>query len=131
MRYARQGDLVGMFPEGRVNTTNRLLLPGRPGAALVALKARVPVIPCYISGSPNDGTTLGFLFMPARTRLIVGQPIDISEYYDHDSDRGVLEQLTLRFMREIARLAGAPNYEPQLAGKRWKPGMEEAAVASR
>ena len=39
IRYASQGDLVGLFPEGRINDTDRLLLPGRPGAALIALRA--------------------------------------------------------------------------------------------
>lgn len=126
MRYAQQGDLVGMFPEGRINDTKRFMLPGRPGAAMVALKARVPVIPCYIEGSPYDGTTLGFLLMTARTRLRVGRPIDISEYYDRDGDREALEELTKRFMIEIANLAGVEDYEPELAGKRWKHGLQEA-----
>ncbi|HUY89721.1 MAG TPA: lysophospholipid acyltransferase family protein [Pirellulales bacterium] len=126
MRYARQGDLVGMFPEGRINDTKRFMLPGRPGAAMVALKARVPVIPCYIEGSPYDGTTLGFLLLTARTRLRVGRPIDISEYYDREGDREVLEELTKRFMIEIANLAGVDDYEPELAGRRWKHGLQEA-----
>ncbi|MEX2120393.1 MAG: lysophospholipid acyltransferase family protein [Pirellulales bacterium] len=125
MRYARQGHLVGMFPEGRVNNTNQLLLPGRPGAAMVALKARVPVVPCYITGSPNDGTPFGFLLLPARTWLTVGRPIDISEFYGHEGERGVLEELTRRLMIEIAKLAGVEDYEPKLAGRRWKPGMEQ------
>lgn len=125
LRYAKQGDLVGMFPEGRINDSSRLMLPGRPGAAMVALKARVPVFPCYIEGSPNDGTTLGFLGMTARTRLKVGRMIDISEYYGRDGDREVLEELTKRFMVEIARLAGVEDYEPELAGRRWKYGLQE------
>ena len=126
MRYARQGDLVGMFPEGRINDSKRFMLPGRPGAAMVALKARVPVIPCQIAGSPYDGTTLGFLWMTARARLRVGRPIDISEYYGQEGDREVLEGLTKRFMIEIANLAGVDDYEPELAGKRWKHGLQEA-----
>ncbi len=50
IRLVEQGNLVGIFPEGRINTTADLLLPGRPGAALIALKARCPVVPCYIEG---------------------------------------------------------------------------------
>ena len=69
IRYAQQGELVGLFPEGRINTTDRLLLPGRPGVAMIALKAQVPVIPCYIEGSPYNGTALGCLLMPAKARL--------------------------------------------------------------
>ena len=33
VRYAKQGDLVGMFPEGRINISKSVLMPGRPGAA--------------------------------------------------------------------------------------------------
>jgi 1-acyl-sn-glycerol-3-phosphate acyltransferase len=125
MRFAERGDLVGMFPEGRINATAELLLPGRAGVAYVALKTRVPVVPCYISGSPYRGQVLGFLFMTARTRLRVGKPIDLTNYYGQEGDREVIEELTLRFMREIARLGGAVDYEPQLVGKRAKPGMSE------
>jgi 1-acyl-sn-glycerol-3-phosphate acyltransferase len=120
MRYAERGDVVGMFPEGRINDRKRFMLPGRAGAAMVALKARVPVVPCYIEGSPYDGTDFGFFFMTAKTWLKVGAPIDISQYYGQEGDREVLKSLTRRFMREIAVLAGKPDYEPTLAGKGWK-----------
>jgi 1-acyl-sn-glycerol-3-phosphate acyltransferase len=121
IRYAQQGEIVGLFPEGRLNTTGQLMLPGRPGVAMIALRARVPVIPCYIEGSPYDGTSLGCLLMPAKVRLVVGRPIDLSPYYDRDNDREVIEDLTARFMREIAALAGRPDYEPVVAGHRQKP----------
>jgi 1-acyl-sn-glycerol-3-phosphate acyltransferase len=117
MRYTERGDLVGMFPEGRINETERFLLPGHAGAAMVALKSRVPVVPCYIEGSPYDGTIFGLFLMTAKTRLKVGRPIDISQYYGQEGDRKVLRSLTKRFMREIALLAGRPDYEPVLAGK--------------
>ena len=123
MRYAQRGDLVGMFPEGRINTTDQFMLPGRPGAAMVALKARVPVVPCYIDGSPWDGTDFGFLLMTAKTHLRVGKPIDLSEYYGQETDREILKSLTRRFMREIAALAGLSDYEPKLAGKEWKEAV--------
>ncbi len=53
IRLAQQGNLVGIFPEGRINISEELLMPGRPGAALVALKAEVPLIPCYVRGAPT------------------------------------------------------------------------------
>ncbi len=121
IRLAESGKLVGMMPEGRVNETAELLLPGRPGAALVALRARVPIVPCYIEGSPYNGKTVGPLFMRARVKVTVGDPIDITEYYGRDREPGVTEELTLRVLKEIARLGGKPDYEPQLAGRRWKP----------
>ncbi|HTQ37423.1 MAG TPA: lysophospholipid acyltransferase family protein [Pirellulales bacterium] len=126
IRRAQEGGLIGMFPEGRINeTTDKLLLPGRPGAALVALKARVPIIPVFISGSPYDGTPLGPLKMRAHVRVKIGQPIDLSEYYGREKEEGVMQEITLRLLREMAHLGGHPEFEPQLAGRRWKPGEEE------
>jgi 1-acyl-sn-glycerol-3-phosphate acyltransferase len=117
IRYAQQGDLVGMFPEGRINDSRQFMLPGRAGAAMVALRARVPVVPCYIEGSPFGGQIFRFFFLTAKARLKVGRPIDLTEYYDRAGDREVQRWLTRRFMREIAALAGMPDYEPELAGK--------------
>jgi 1-acyl-sn-glycerol-3-phosphate acyltransferase len=97
------------------------LLSGRPGAAMIALKARAPLVPCYIHGAPYDGTTVGCLLMPASVRLVIGQPIDLSPYYDRDGEREVLEEVTQRAMREIARLGGRVDFQPQLAGRFYKP----------
>lgn len=128
IRYASQGDLVGLFPEGRINDTDRLLLPGRPGAALIALRARVPVVPCYLTGAPNDGTSMGAFFLPAKARLRIGKPIDISEFYGRENDKEVLAELTRRFLIEMARLAGVENYQPELAGRRWRTAAELESV---
>jgi 1-acyl-sn-glycerol-3-phosphate acyltransferase len=119
IRYLKQGELVGMFPEGRLNDTDELLLPGRPGAALVALKARVPVVPCYISGSRFCGSVWKSLFLPAKVRIYVGEPLDLSPYYGREHQREVLEEVTLLFLREISRLAGRLDYQPRLAGRAW------------
>jgi 1-acyl-sn-glycerol-3-phosphate acyltransferase len=121
IRYARAGGLVALFPEGRINTTERLLLPGRPGAAMIALKARVPVIPCYIHGSPYDGTPVGCLLMPAKVDVRIGRPMDLSEYYGREDEREVVEQLTKRLLVAIATLAGSPDFQPELAGRFYKP----------
>ena len=127
IRLAQDGGLVGMFPEGRINESKDvLLLPGRPGAALVALKARVPIIPVYISGSPYDGTALGPLRMRTHVHVHIGGTIDLSEYYGREKEEGVTQEITKRLLLEIARLAGHPEFEPQLAGRRWKPG--DAAI---
>ena len=121
IRLAKEGKLVGLFPEGRINTSDDLLLPGRPGAALIALKAGVPVIPCYVAGAPYNGSALGPFLMTAHAHVTIGQPIDLSSYFGRESDREVLAELTKRFLKEIAHLAKNDGFEPQLAGKRWHP----------
>lgn len=128
IRYAAQGEVVGMFPEGRINITRELMIPCRPGAVLVALKARVPIVPCYIQGSPYGGTAWSPLLMPARVKVKIGRPIDLSEYYDRELPNGELARLMTRCLQEIAIMAGRPDFEPRIAGRRWKPAEQEVGI---
>jgi len=120
IRLAAAGELVGMLPEGTINTTDEFMLPVRPGAILVALKARVPILPCYIAGMPYHDVAWKPLFMPARVRLKVGKLIDLSDYFGREGEEGLLTQLTLDCVREIAKLAGRDDFQPQIAGRSWK-----------
>jgi 1-acyl-sn-glycerol-3-phosphate acyltransferase len=115
IRLVQSGELVGVFPEGYINTTAQILLPGHLGAAMIALKANAPVIPCYIHGAPYDDTTLGCLLMPASVRLKIGKPIDPSAFTGRDDQRDTLDELTRQILAEIARLGGQPDFKPQLA----------------
>lgn len=124
IRMARDGEWIGMLPEGRINATDNLLLPGRPGAAMIALKAKVPVVPCYLEGIIHDGTFWGCLFKPAHVKLKIGEPIDLEAYYERDREHEVFGELTLLFLKRIAELAGQPDFQPQLAGRRWSPITE-------
>lgn len=76
IRLAKEGRLVGMFPEGRLNHTRGPLVSIRPGAALVAVRAGVPMIPLHIAGSPYRREVWSPLFMPARVRITFGRPVD-------------------------------------------------------
>ena len=84
------------------------------------------MIPCYVEGPPYDGTALGSFFMAAKARVVMGQPIDLSQYYDREGDKTVLPELTKTFLREIARLAGHPNYEPKAVGRNGKWNLDDA-----
>lgn len=121
LRYTSQGQTVGMLPEGRINTGDDFMLPVRPGAILVALKSRVPILPCYLEGVPYRGTALSPFFMPARVRVAIGNLIDLSAYYGREEEEGLVGELTLKVVSEIARLAGREDFQPRLAGRKWKP----------
>jgi 1-acyl-sn-glycerol-3-phosphate acyltransferase len=115
IRLIAGGELVGIFPEGRINTTQQTLLPGHPGAALIAMKAHATVVPCYVHGAPYDGTTLGCLFMPASVRLVIGQPLDLSAYFTRDGGRDTRDELTLQLLHALTSVGGQPDFQPQLA----------------
>ena len=121
LRFASNGELVGMFPEGRINTTNDLMLPVRPGAIVVALRSRVPIIPCYIEGAPYKGSAWSPIITPARVRVKIGRPIDLSAYFGREGDSEAVREALMICVREIARMAGRPDFEPQVAGRTWKP----------
>lgn len=131
IRLAAAGEIVGLFPEGRINTTDEPLLPARPGAALVALKARVPIIPCYIHGAPYGGVVWGPFLRLARVRVTLGKPIDLTSYYDRQEEEGVVGEVALRALKELAQLGGHANFEPTLAGRRWKYGVPESDDQSK
>lgn len=76
IRLANSGKLVGMFPEGRLNHTKEPLVSIRPGAALVAMRAGVPLIPLYIEGSPYRREVWSPLTMSAQVTITFGEPID-------------------------------------------------------
>ncbi len=125
IRIASEGGIVGMLPEGRINMTDQLILAGRPGAALVALKAKVPIVPCYIEGAPYDRVPWSPFFMPARVVVHFGRPLDISAYYGREQEDGVLEEVLMKAMKAMAALAGEPDFAPQVAGRNWKPTRQE------
>ena len=74
LRYLKKGEKISMFPEGTRNKTKDVeLLPLKGGAALFAIKAKVPVylVMCLRKTRPFR-----------RTKIVVGDAIDLSEFYD-------------------------------------------------
>ena len=125
IRLVSAGGMVGMLPEGRINTTDEFMRPVRPGAILVALKGRAPIVPCYIEGSPFGGAVWSPLFMRAKVRVRYGQPIDLSPYYGQEKDGALVRKLLLQCVSAIAELAGRDDFVPELAGRKWKPTKPE------
>lgn len=122
---ARQGHLVNIMPEGRVNQSDEFMLPARPGATWAALKADVPVIPCFVSGAPYAGTTFSPFLLAADVELTIGEP-----YYLPSLTRSTGSKLELRetaraqllvVMHKIAELGGEADFEPRMAGRKWLP----------
>jgi 1-acyl-sn-glycerol-3-phosphate acyltransferase len=133
IRRVSQGNAVGMFPEGRINMSEKLFLPGRPGAASIAMKAGGCLLPCYIQDAPYDKVAWSPFFMPSRVRVRYGEIIDAAPYANRvangEDEPTVAAELLLRVMKVMAQLADQPDFEPELAGKNWKPTAAEVAQA--
>jgi 1-acyl-sn-glycerol-3-phosphate acyltransferase len=50
LEILKKGELVCIFPEGQRAPAGKFVRP-KWGAGMVALKARVPIVPCFINGS--------------------------------------------------------------------------------
>jgi 1-acyl-sn-glycerol-3-phosphate acyltransferase len=129
IRLAASGQIIGMLPEGRINMTQEFLLPARPGAALIALKANVPIVPCYIRGAPYRWSPWSPLLMPARVEVRFGRPIDMVEFRGREDEHAAIQELSRRALQAIAELAGRTDFEPQFAGRHWKPTEQELSQA--
>lgn len=129
IRYVSEGGLIGMLPEGRINMTDEFMLPARPGAALIALKTKAVVVPCYIHGAPYRRYPWSPLLMPARVEVKFGQPVDLSDLHGREGEAGVVQTAMLRILRALADTAGRNDFQPQLAGRNWKPTQQELDAA--
>ncbi len=128
IRTLSEGGAVGMFPEGRINSTDEFMRPVRPGAIVVALKGQAPIIPCYIEGSPYRGTAWSPFLMRARVRVYFGSPIDLSPYYGQERDTDLVHRLLSQCVKAIADLANENDFVPTLAGRKWKTSDAESAA---
>ena len=73
LRDLKKGEKISMFPEGTRNRTDADLLPLKGGAALFAIKARVPVYPVMCLRKTR---------FFRRTKIVVGDGFELSEFYD-------------------------------------------------
>ncbi len=89
IRAAKEGGMVGVFPEGTRSKDGSVLEFGE-GAALIALRAEVPVVPAYIKGGYK-------LFH--RVRVIAGEPIDLRKIAGEKINSKALK-LATQYMRE-------------------------------
>lgn len=69
----KNNEKIAIFPEGTRNRTGVELQPFKHGAAVMAIKAKVPVIPIMMYKKPR--------FFRC-THILIGEPIELTEYYD-------------------------------------------------
>jgi 1-acyl-sn-glycerol-3-phosphate acyltransferase len=77
----KHGVCVGMFPQGhRYNKVDPRTTPIKNGAAMIALKAGVQVLPVFVKVKNNKH------FFLCKKEVIVGKPISIEEMnYDPEA----------------------------------------------
>lgn len=89
------GNAMLMFPEGHRIKDNRKV-KAKPGVALIAQRAKVPVVPVSISGK--------YAWLHKIT-VTYGKPISLEEYYDTKPDQEKIQSIADGILDNIRELA--------------------------
>lgn len=99
-----EGGLVGIYPEGTRSPDGRLY-KGKTGAARMALTAEVPIVPVGIIGTETVRGPFGLPWL-RRPQIVIGSPLDFSEYAHVPGNSAVLRHVTNEVMTSIQNLTG-------------------------
>jgi 1-acyl-sn-glycerol-3-phosphate acyltransferase len=105
LRVLKEGGWLGVFPEGRLNTGEGLL-EGDTGIAWLALRAKAPVYPAFIENAPRGRSMVTAFCTPSKVRVIYGDPVDLSAYYERKKTQALLKEVTDLLMIRLAELGG-------------------------
>ena len=97
--YLRKGEIIAIYPEGNTNRNN-ILLKGKTGAAELALRTGLPIVPIGMS-SKRKGTM--------RKRVIkIGKPLYFTKETSTELSQKLLRKTTKKIMMAISSLSEKP-----------------------
>ncbi|MBK8447613.1 MAG: 1-acyl-sn-glycerol-3-phosphate acyltransferase [Micropruina sp.] len=108
LQVLADGGCVGIYPEGTRSPDGRLY-KGKTGVARMALAAQVPIVPVAMQNT----TVIKKFGLPwiDHPVVVIGEPLDFSEYFDRGEDPRVLRWVTDEVMAAIQRLSGQTYVE--------------------
>ena len=95
------GTSVIIFPEG-TRSKNGQLQAFKSGAMVLAIKARVPIVPVAIIGTHEVLAKGKLLSRPGRVTIRLGHPIDTTQFKQAEK-----QELASRLQQEVAELLAA------------------------
>jgi 1-acyl-sn-glycerol-3-phosphate acyltransferase len=74
LKSLRQGEVVALFPYGRIHLPSERGLKLKPGALFLARRSAAPLIPVRIEGVSGIGRVISAVFIRSRASLSAGVP---------------------------------------------------------
>ena len=103
------GQSVCIFPVGFLHSI-RQITEARGGAAYLAQKTNLPIVPFRIKGLRRQTRFIDFLLRRARLSLVFGRPIYAEDIFDSpleevtESNRKEFAKASVKLMRRVSRL---------------------------
>jgi len=97
----KEGKILAVAPEG-TRTENGRLIRGKPGVAMLAIKADIPILPIAYYGHEIFSQNIK-RFKRTPMKIVVGEPFKIN-VNGHPKDKGMMQDVTDEMMIEIAKL---------------------------
>lgn len=97
------GEPLVLFPEG-TRQFGPLVMPLFDGAAYIAVKAGVPIVPVGIGGSARVMPKGSKMILPRKCVLVVGEPIRPAMDQSGRAPRSAVKDLTATLSNELQRL---------------------------
>jgi 1-acyl-sn-glycerol-3-phosphate acyltransferase len=101
LRALAAGRILGIFPEGRINEAGDDMLPFHTGAALMAIKAKVPVYPAFQDGTQRGKSMHAACLLRQRAVVSFGPPV---EFDRSNTSKENLEAATAAIRAAVDRL---------------------------
>lgn len=105
LRALTNGRVLGVFPEGRIETDHELL-PFQTGVAMMAMKTGVPVYPAYLDGTQRGKEMVEAIAKPNEVTVSFGPPITFARKH---TSKETLEQATERIRQAVFELRSAQS----------------------
>jgi len=100
MRALEAGQVLGVFPEGRIETSKELL-PFQSGIGLLALKSGAPVYPTYLDGTQRGKEMLEVFLTRSEASIAFGPAVDLTQL---DKSRRGIEEAAKRIRSAVLAL---------------------------
>lgn len=115
LRTLHRGHVVGIFPEGQ-RMPDGVLGEGKAGAALIAARSGVPVVPTAIIGAHRVMPVGASFPRPRPVRVVFGEPLLFPQTQGRRPSRQQLDAFADQIMRAIAELMGKGTPERSRTG---------------
>jgi len=105
IRRLRAGCVLVLFPEGGIHQDPHTVLGGnpefRPGAAVIAMKAGVPIVPAIIQNARAVYQMKNWFFRRHTIRLTLGEPFRLEPQCDRETAAALMRSKLLTLAAEV------------------------------